>query len=269
MQERRFSPPFSPHGRAALAPAPPYHAAHNVTQVLFRTDPAALRRLLPEPFAPASEPDLALAAVLDAVFTWGDEGRRMPPEFHQCLEAFIIIPCRLGDRPGKHYAAVYVDRDWMFAAAHYLGMAGRLARIQYTRLHPLHRSLNTPRAGLRLDGTVERAGQRVLTLSVTLRRQAPPGALPFSSTQADNFGVRQYPGVEGGPPYRDLVRIDTIDRVLGDVWEGQGNLELGDSQLDEWSPIQPKEVLAGHFATYAYTLTGVTPLTATGELLHA
>jgi acetoacetate decarboxylase len=269
MPEGRFSPPFSPGGRAALAPPPPYHAAHHVTQVLFRADPAVLRELLPRPFVPDGEPGLALASVLDAVFTWGDAGDTMPPEFHQCLEAFIMLPCRLGERRGKYYVAVYVDRDWIFAAAHYIGMPGKLARIQYTRLHPLHRHLNAPRPGLRLDGTVERAGQRVMTLSVTLERRVQPEGLPFGSTHTENFGVRQYPAVKGAAPYRDIVRIDTVDRAVGDVWEGRGALAFGGSELDRLLPMQPREVLVGHFASYAYTLTGVTVVSPSEGEAHA
>lgn len=256
----RYSPPFSPEGKTALTPPPPYHVAHNVIQVLFRTDPETLRRFLPEPFRPAEPPDVAVAAVLDAVFTWGEEDHRLPPEFHQCLEAFLIIPCRLGERSGKYFAAVYVDRDWIFSAAHYLGMAGKLARIQLTRLHPLHRSLNRSRPGLRLDGLVERAGQRVLSLSVKLKQQVKSEQLPFSSAQFENFGLREYPGLDGTPGYRDVVLIETIDRAVGEVWEGEGSLDFGDSQLDRLSPLRPLEVLAGHFASYRYTLTGVKPL---------
>ncbi len=256
----RFSPPFSPEGKAALAPPLPYHVAHNVVQVLFRCDPEALRRFLPEPFRPAEQPDVAVAAVLDAVFTWGAEDQRMPPEFHQCLEAFLIIPCRADGRSGKYFAAVYVDRDWIFAAAHYIGMPGKLARIQLTRLHPLHRSLNHPRPELRVDGIVERAGRRVMSLSVELKRRVTPEQLPLTSTHHDNFGFRQYPGVEGSPGYRDVVLIETVDRTVGEVWEGEGRLHFGDSALDTLSPLGPLEVLAGHAATYRYTLTGVKPL---------
>ena len=140
-------------------------------------------------------------------------------------------------------------------------MAGKLARIQYTRLHPLHRTLNRPRAGLRVDGLVERAGQRVLELSVELRRSARPEDLPLAAARYETFGMRQYPGLEGGAAFRDLVRVDTRDRKVDDVWEGEGRLRFGDSQLDRLSPLGPLEVMAGHFASYGYTLTGVSPLT--------
>jgi hypothetical protein len=139
-------------------------------------------------------------------------------------------------------------------------MSGKLARIQLTRLHPLHRTLNRLRPGLHLDGLVERAGRRVISLSVGVEREVPPEQLPFSSMQYENFGLRQYPGLEGAHGFRDVVRVETVDRAVGEVWEGKGSLHFGDSQLDRLSALHPVQVMAGHFASYRYTLTGVTAL---------
>ena len=248
-----FAPPFTPSGEAWVAPPLPYRVAHNVLQVLFKADPAALARLLPAPFEPADDrPGIALAVVLDAVMSWGDESDRFPPEYHQGAEAFLIAPCRYRGEPGKCFAAVYADRDWLQAAATYIGMPAQVARIQLTRLHPLHPTLGEPRPDLRLQGGVQVAGRPVLSAAVTLVREVDPRDLPLSSAEWTNYGLRAYPGL------RDVVVVETEGRRVGPTWEGQAELDF--DPAGPLAALRPVEVITGHWTSYAYTLTGVRKL---------
>jgi acetoacetate decarboxylase len=60
---RGFMPPRSPQGRASIVPPPPWHYSGEVLTIEYRTDPAAVAALLPDPLEPADEDPGAVAFV--------------------------------------------------------------------------------------------------------------------------------------------------------------------------------------------------------------
>ena len=49
-----FTPPYTPSGRSALIPAPPWHYAGQLLSLAFDVDRAAVQSLLPEGFGSAT-----------------------------------------------------------------------------------------------------------------------------------------------------------------------------------------------------------------------
>ncbi|MBI2237614.1 MAG: acetoacetate decarboxylase family protein, partial [Actinobacteria bacterium] len=47
-----FMPPRSPEGRASIVPPPPWHYSGDVLTIEYRTDPAGVADLLPDPLEP-------------------------------------------------------------------------------------------------------------------------------------------------------------------------------------------------------------------------
>jgi hypothetical protein len=59
---RGFCYPLTPGGVSSLVGDLPWHYATEYVTIAYRTDPAAIAAYLPEPLAPAPEPDLAYVA---------------------------------------------------------------------------------------------------------------------------------------------------------------------------------------------------------------
>ncbi|WP_338103839.1 acetoacetate decarboxylase family protein, partial [Streptomyces rhizosphaericus] len=49
---RGYFPPRTATGAASLIPAPPWHYSGDLLTIEYRTDPARVRELLPEPLEP-------------------------------------------------------------------------------------------------------------------------------------------------------------------------------------------------------------------------
>jgi len=90
-----FMPPRSPRGRASIVPPPPWHYSGDVLTIEYRTDPAAVAELLPDPLEPADEDPGAVAVVFADWQSCSDTFEELlDPLRAQYKEAFVVVRCR-------------------------------------------------------------------------------------------------------------------------------------------------------------------------------
>jgi acetoacetate decarboxylase len=257
-----FTRPFSPNGRASLAPSPPYDAAMTGLVVHFRADETALNALLPAPFEPhETMTGQAFWAYIDHIMTPSDdEVVHWHPDRTRMNEVLLGVPCTLFGKSGVFYCFAWTDRDWSLMTEWLFGWCGKLARLSMTHMQAEHPRFRGPAPGSRYHATIERFGARVATASVVLERQADASVLPMREL-LHAYGIRHIPNVDiragGRPLVHDIVHEAQENMVLGDVWQGSAELSFGDVENEDLAAIQPTETIAGYLTHFGYRANGV------------
>ena len=89
-----FFPPFTPSGRGALVPSPPWHYSGDLLTVEYRTRPGAVADLLPGGVDPAPEEPDAVALIWADWQSCSDGGEELlDPARSQYKEAFAVVRC--------------------------------------------------------------------------------------------------------------------------------------------------------------------------------
>ncbi|MGI0071302.1 MAG: acetoacetate decarboxylase family protein [Thermoplasmata archaeon] len=254
---RAYTPPFGPAGTSSIVDHPPWHFASDVIQVVYRTDPEAVRSLLPAPLEPGPEPDRVSVRVTE-VISVGDSDPDLAyrqPEATQYGEAIVTVSCQYEGEAGVYLPFIWTDHDWSMMRGWLNGWPKKVAAIRMTRLHPLHPKLRPLGPGARLGGVLSRHGERILFAGVTLEEPGRPEDLPRLGTY---FGVRYLPSVDphAPPSVHELVRVETAGRVVTDVWKGSGELELYDAENEELMPLRPRGIESGYYFRSGWTNLG-------------
>ena len=265
MSRTGYTLPFGPQGRSSLVDDPPWHFASDVLQIVYRTDPEAVRAVLPAPLEPGPEPDRVTVRVTE-VISVGDGDPDLAyrePEATQYGEAIVTVSCRYRDEAGVYLPYIWTDHDWSMLRGWLNGWPKKVARIRMTRLHPLHPKLRPLGAGARLGGVLSRHGGRILFAGVTLETPATPEELPRLGTY---FGVRYVPSVDPASPpaLHELVRVRTTGRVVTDVWKGRGELRFYPAENEELLPLAPKRIEAAYFFRSGWSNPGGTVVAPLG-----
>ena len=100
-EPRGFLPPRSPEGRASIVAGPPWHYSGDLLTIEYRTDPAAVAELLPDPIRPSSEDPGAVAVIFADWQSCSDSfGELEDPVRSQYKECFVVVRCEYG---GERY----------------------------------------------------------------------------------------------------------------------------------------------------------------------
>src|SRR5262249_60983449 len=108
-----FSPPRTASGRAALIPPPPWHYSGDMLTMEYRTDPARVAELLPEPLALAPEDPGAVALIWadwQSCSAGGEE--LLDPVRAQYKECFAVVRCGYWCRGFSRGVYIWGDQDF-------------------------------------------------------------------------------------------------------------------------------------------------------------
>jgi acetoacetate decarboxylase len=207
--------------------------------ITYRTDPEALRRVVPAPLD-FDEPLVKYEFI------------RMPDStgFGDYTESGQVIPVRLGDQHGGYVHAMFLDDDPPIAGGRELwGFPKKLAQP----------SLRVERDTLL--GTLDYGPVRVATGSMGYKHRALPDAALLAALAEPGFLLKIIPHVDGRPRICELVRYRLSDIVLKGGWSGPAALELAPHALAPVADLPVREVISATHLVADLTLD-------LGEVVH-
>jgi acetoacetate decarboxylase len=216
----------------AYPPGPYRFVNREFLIITYRTDPAKLRAVVPEPLE------------LD-----GDvvkyEFIRMPDStgFGDYTETGQVIPVSFRGRKGGYSHCMFVDDEAPIAGGRELwGFPKKLAAPT------LHAETDS------LVGTLDYGPVRIVTGSMGYKHKAADLAAVAASLAAPNFLLKIIPHVDGTPRICELVEYYLEDITVKGAWTGPAALELHPHALAPVAELPVLEVISGRHILTDLTL---------------
>jgi acetoacetate decarboxylase len=207
--------------------------------ITYRTDPEALRRVVPAPLE-FDEPLVKYEFI------------RMPDStgFGDYTESGQVIPVRLGDQHGGYVHAMFLDDDPPIAGGRELwGFPKKLAQ-------PVLRVERDT-----LLGTLDYGGVRIATGSMGYKHGVLPEDRLRAALAEPGFLLKIIPHVDGSPRICELVRYFLTDVVVKGGWTGPAALSLAPHALAPVAELPVREVVSAAHIVADLTL-------GLGEVVH-
>jgi acetoacetate decarboxylase len=243
---RGYFHPKTATGRSSLIPSPPWHYSGDLLTVEYRTDPARVRELLPEPLELAEEDPGAVALI------WADwqscsasHGELLDPVRSQYKEAFAVVRCSYKGQTYSRCVHIWVDKDFAIARGLHQGYPKKLGSIHMTRPHPYGPA---PRieAGARFGATLAAADRRLAQAVVTLHKPSETNGFVNGHTMAHH---RWLPSIEKGKGLAldELIESGAASLEAGPAWHGEADLELFEAPTEELARLEIREPIGAYY----------------------
>lgn len=216
---RAFAMPFT---SPAYPPGPYRFINREYLTITYRTDPAALARVVPAPLE-----------IIEPVVKY--EFIRMPDStgFGDYTESGQVIPVRFNGEAGGYTHAMYLDDHPPIAGGRELwGFPKKLAAPTLSVDHDT------------LVGTLDYGRLRVATASMGYKHGVLPADQALAALRAPGFLLKIIPHVDGTPRICELVRYELSDLVLKGAWTGPAALALYPHALAPVADLPVLEVLS-------------------------
>lgn len=190
--------------------------------ITYRTDPAKLREVVPEPLQ-IDEPIVKFEFI------------RMPDStgFGDYTEAGQVIPVRLGGEEGGYSHAMYLnDGPPIFGGRELWGFPKKYGQP----------ALMVERDTL--VGTLDYGSVRVATGTMGFKHAAIDADNVLKSLAAPNFLLKIIPHVDGRPRICELVRFELQDVAMKGAWSGPAALDLRPHALAPVAGLPVLEVVS-------------------------
>lgn len=250
-----FTPPYTPSGRSALIPAPPWHYAGQLLSLAFEVDRAAAQSLLPDGLGQATGGAAAHFCEWQATT---DGSELLDPAYSQYREFLALVEVERQGARCFYCPFIYVDQDLSMARGWLQGWPKKFGSVWMTRSYALDHPAAVPsREGSRFGASLAVKDRRLAEAAVTLTGAA---AAPIGFLAAPSYGLVPAASVLGTPGRGEptLARARVENKVQGPAHAATGTLRLFDSPRDELALLQPAAVTAASVSTFAMTITGAT-----------
>jgi acetoacetate decarboxylase len=219
IRKRAFSMPLT---SPAYPPGPYRFVDREYLTITYRTDPAKLRALVPEPLE-IPEPIVKYEFI------------RMPNStgFGDYTETGQVIPVTYEGRAGGYTHCMFLNDDGPIAG-------GR-------ELWGFPKKLGNPCLRTEVDtlvGTLDYGPVRVATATMGYKHYPADPEAVMASLLAPNFLLKIIPHVDGSPRICELVEFHLEDIVLKGCWNGPGALSLMPHALAPVAELPVLEVLS-------------------------
>lgn len=250
--------PRTPSGRASLLPPTPWHYSGDLLTVEYRTDPSAIRSLLPEGVSLAHDDEDPGAVA----FIWADwqscgaDGvELLDPIRSQYREAFVVVRCRYREELFSRCLFIWVDKDFALVRGHLQGYPKKMGSIHQTRAVTQGKAGPRLKAGGVFGMTLAANDRRLAQATVTL--SGPSATSGFVNGHA-MLHHRWFPSIEldGRDSLAEVVTMSGADLDLGPAYTGSATLELFDSPSEELLSLAPREIIGGYFRSLGTTFAG-------------
>jgi acetoacetate decarboxylase len=263
-----FMPPRSPEGRASILPPPPWHYSGDVLTIEYRTDPARVVELLPDPLEPADEDPGAVAVIFADWQSCSDSFEELlDPVRSQYREAFVVVRCSYRGELYSRCVYIWVDTDFALVRGWHQGYPKKLGSIWMTR--PVRVGKAGPRLepGGRFGATLSAGDRRLIEARFTVTGPSETNgfvnALPMIHT-------RYFPSIESGVPASldELVTMKSYDWEASPIVQGEAELVFHDSPTEELMRIAPGEMIGAYYRSVASSWGGGTRLAGGTDAEH-
>ena len=208
----------------AFPPGPYRFVNREFLVVTYRTDPKALRAVVPEPLQLPEDPLVKYEFI------------RMPDStgFGDYTESGQVIPVLLEGRKGSYVHSMFLNDEAPIAG-------GR-------ELWGFPKKLAAPELQVQTDtllGTLDYGSVRVATATMGYKHRAldPQSLLP--GLLEPNFLLKIIPHVDGSPRICELVEYHLEDVVVKGAWTGPAALQLAEHALAPVARLPVLEVVSG------------------------
>ncbi len=247
-----FTPPLSATGASSLVPDPPWHYSGEMLTLEYRTDPDRVIELLPDPLEPAEDPGAVALVFADWQTCRDDRQELLDPVRLQYKEAFFVVGCRYRGAPASRCVYIWVDRDMPMLRGWIQGYPKKLGSIWMSR--PITVGKAGPRLapGETLAATIAANDRRLVEATLTLEHVTDTGgqvnAYPMHHT-------RLFPSLDftRPPSVNELVTMRSYDVETTELWEGEPDVRLFRSPVEEFDLLQPREMLRGYYQSVGFT----------------
>jgi acetoacetate decarboxylase len=236
IRDRAFAMPLE---NPSYPPGPYRFVNREFLIITYRTDRAALERVVPEPLE-----------IIDPIVKY--EFIRMPDStgFGDYTESGQVIPVRLNGQTGGYVHAMFLDDDPPIAGGRELwGFPKKLA-------NPV---LKVERDTL--VGTLDFGPVRVATGTMGYKHGIVPAEKALHALEEPGFLLKIIPDVDGTPRICELVRYFMRDIELKGAWTGPAALTLHPHALAPVADLPVLEILSGTHIIADITL-------GLGEVVH-
>jgi acetoacetate decarboxylase len=220
VKRRAFAMPLT----SPAYPIGPYRFVNREFLIItYRTDPAKLRELVPEPLQ-VEEPLVKFEFI------------RMPDStgFGDYTESGQVIPVSLNGRKGGYSHCMFLDDHPPIAGGRELwGFPKKLAKPT------LRAEIDT------LVGTLDYGPVRIATGTMGYKHKAADLAAVKASLLAPNFLLKIMPHVDGTPRICELVEYYLEDVDLKGAWTGPAALNLTSHALAPLAELPVIEIVSG------------------------
>lgn len=177
--------------------------------IVYESDPAAIRRALPEPLEPLAEPLVA--------YEW--MGMPDSSGFGRYVQCGISIPCRFESQEMSFIAQMYLDNTAPISG-------GR----EIWGFPQKHAQASLAVASDTLTGTLVYAGEKVAVGSMAYKHAAMARDRADADAAArlarPRVNLKSIPDVDGSPAICQLVAVTFDEIELKGSWSGGGRLHL-------------------------------------------
>ncbi|MBR7838729.1 acetoacetate decarboxylase family protein [Actinospica durhamensis] len=253
-----FFYPRTATGRASLIPHPPWFYSGDLLTVEYRTDPARVAELLPDPLTLAAEDPGAVALI------WADwqscaQSREelLDPVRAQYKEAFVVVRCGYQGRTYSRCVYIWVDKDFAVARGIHQGYPKKLGSIWQTRPHPFAHAAPQLAPGGRFGATLAAADRRLAETIVTLTGESEHNGFVNGHPMAHH---RILPGIEraengdtesgsrSGDAFVELIESGAAQVEAGQAWQGTvDHLALYESPTEELARLEVHEIIGAYY----------------------
>jgi acetoacetate decarboxylase len=236
VRRRAFAMPLT---RPAFPPGPYRFVNREFLIVTYRTDPDALRALVPEPLQ-----------VTEAVVKY--EFIRMPDStgFGDYTESGQVIPVSFGGQRGGYVHSMFLNDEAPIAGGRELwGFPKKLAAPALTVEKDT------------LLGTLDYGPVRVATATMGYKHRALDLRAVHDGLLAPNYLLKIIPHVDGSARICELVRYFLEDVAVKGAWTGPAALDLAHHALAPVAELPVLEVLSGTHLVCDMTL-------GLGQVIH-
>ncbi|WP_338602697.1 acetoacetate decarboxylase family protein [Sulfolobus tengchongensis] len=247
-----FSLPPTKSGRSQIVFPPPwyYGVTYISAHIKFTRDSA--EKLLPNFLTTDGEGWVYIAEFISTSESNWDY-MYQDPDLVQYMEGAIGLKVNFEGKNYLYFPFMWVDKDWALVRGWLDGYPKKIAKIAMTKLHPLLPKYNKPEPGLKMGGYVVRGGGVMFRLQIELKEKV-------DSIPLRNFGpflnIRRF--ASRGEDEEDLYEIVSRVRdesVLGEIWRGKANVEIGGYVNDEIDLLKIENVLGGYYYTTYFKVT--------------
>jgi acetoacetate decarboxylase len=256
---RGFFYPRTATGSSGLIPSPPWHYSGDLLTVEYRTDPARVAELLPEPLELADEDPGAVALIwADWQSCSGSREELLDPVRSQYREAFVVVRCKFESQTYSRCVFIWVDKDFAIARGIHQGYPKKLGSVWQTRPHPFAQAAPQIGPGGVFGATLAAGDRRLAEAVLTLREESPGNGFVNGHPMAHH---RVYPGIDSkGDAFAELISSGAAEFAGGQAWRGDVDLRLFESPTEELARLEVHEVIGGYYRQVGVVWNGGTTL---------
>jgi acetoacetate decarboxylase len=254
-----FLYPRTETGRSSLIPDPPWQYSGDPLTVEYRTDPAKVRALLPDPLELAPEDPGAVALI------WADwqscsssREELLDPIRSQYKEAFVVVRCAFRGVTYSRCVYIWVDKDFAIGRGLHQGYPKKLGSMWQTRPHPFAQAAPQIAPGGVFGATLAAGDRRLAEAVLTLREESDTNGFVNGHPMAHH---RILPDIAGdGDAYAELISSGAASFEGGQAWRGDVELRLFDSPTEELADLHVEEIIGGYYRQVGVVWNGGTSL---------